>query len=131
MWAHWVEMRTEWGSIYGASWGAVESDLSMEQVLDQRQASFFAQSTAPLAIVVEDGPASQQAEASAREIHDVVLSAADVPWPASRFVVSQAWWIASELGRRTSQLQVRYSDRWTGSTAVSRWARRTARLTSS
>ena len=104
-WAEWVEMRSEFGSTYGAHWRAVESDRSMEDVLTDLQKKFFAEphpmlTFAQTAVDAEAaGPTEQQPEGE--------RPAAVAPLePAQRFVLAQAWWIASELCRRRSSLRV-------------------------
>lgn len=110
-WADWVEKRTEWGSTYGASWSAVESDEPMEKVLASLRAEFFSEphpiKTFSLP-VPEDHSAEEDSDAAEDESeHEREDSQeAEHAEPAQRFVLAQSWWIAAELTRRHPELLV-------------------------
>ena len=106
LWAHWVEKRTEWGSTYGASWSAVESDEPMDKVLTDLRAEFLMEShpikMLPLPDPEQDSDVPE--EDSEDDEEDSVEPGPEEP--AQRFVIAQSWWIASELVRRHPQLVV-------------------------
>lgn len=103
-WAEWVEMRTEWGSTYGASWSAVESDEPMEQILGELQADFFAEPhpVGKLYISSDGGITSKEDSDDTEEDFEATANVN----PAKRFVIAQSWWVASELARRHPELIV-------------------------
>jgi len=120
LWSHWVEKRTEWGSTYGASWSAIESDDSMEQVLTELRAEFFSDPHPSMKVMAsvsvgykEDSESSEEDSEAPKE--DSVEVA---PEPAERFMLAQTWWIASEFARMHSDWAIRYGDHLTYLTLV-------------
>jgi hypothetical protein len=106
LWAHWVEKRTEWGSTYGASWSAVESDEPMDKVLTDLRAEFLMEShpikMLPLPDPEQDSDVPE--EDSEDDEEDSVEPGPEEP--AQRFLIAQSWWVASELVRRHPELVV-------------------------
>ena len=96
---HWVEKRTEWGSTYGASWSAVESNEPMEKILTDLRAEFLHEAH-PIKMI----PLPDPEEDSGEDEEDSKESGPDEP--AQRFVNAQSWWIAAELVRRHPELVV-------------------------
>lgn len=109
LWAHWVEKRTEWGSTYGASWSAVESDESMEKVLTDLRAEFLSESH-PMKKISEPVGADEKEDSEATKEDfgedEEDSEELELDEPAQRFVVAQSWWIAAELVRRHPELLV-------------------------
>lgn len=106
VWAHWVEKRTEWGSTYGASWSAIESDAPMDKVLMDLRAEFLLESHPIKKIFLPDveeefATPEEASEALKEDSEDVGPGE-----PAQRFVLAQSWWIAAELVRRHPELLV-------------------------
>lgn len=106
LWADWVENRTEWGSTYGASWSAVESDEPMEEILTGLRTEFFSEPHPVTMISLPELPEDSGApeEDSVEDEEDSEESGPSDP--AQRFVIAQSWWIAAELARRHPELLV-------------------------
>lgn len=87
----WLAMREETTSAYGPNWSSIDADESMETVIEVMVAEFLA---------VEHPPKILMGEV--RDVHDSEeFAQVTAPMePAIRRVVSESWWIASELVAR-------------------------------
>ena len=101
-WAAHVQMRAEMPSAYNGVWGGVESDKSLEEVVDTLRAEFFAKHGPP---AKAPEPVASVAESTVEEDEEDEGDDEDdgdepvVPGPAGRFVYAQSWWIAAQLAR--------------------------------
>jgi hypothetical protein len=111
LWSHWVQKRTEYGSTYGASWRAIESDEPMATVLAEVQFLFFAVAHPVKKILIPDGENEESKEdfesleedpdASEEEEEE---EEEEESHPAQRFILAQSWWVGAELVRRHPEL---------------------------
>lgn len=104
-WPNWVEKRTQWGSTYGASWSAVESDESMAAVLSKLRAKFFSEPHPIKKILASPGVTKEDSGDLKEDFEH-----GDQSEPAQRLLLAQSWWVASEILRRHPELALRGDD---------------------
>ncbi|TDW28931.1 hypothetical protein EDD25_0601 [Cryobacterium psychrophilum] len=90
----WLAMREETTSTYGANWSPIDTNQPMEVVIESMVAEFLAVEH-PTLTHVADVPDIHDAE-DVDEPAPVVAPAT----PAMRRIISESWWIASELATR-------------------------------
>ncbi len=109
-WEHWLEKRSEWGSTYGASWGAIDSEESMESIIEALQEEFFSadHTNKVLEVPTLHVPASEDdfLQGDGDDVEDDEIESTLPTTPSPRFVLSQSWWIAAELVRRNPNLMI-------------------------
>lgn len=109
LWPRWVAKRVGWGSMQGTSWDGVESELPMQEVLEQIRAEYFAERHPPVTFALDgDGSISDKEDSDASDESEAEEDSGDhgdeqPAELAARFVIAQSWWIASELARRHPQ----------------------------
>lgn len=97
-WAEHLAYLTDTSSAYNANWSVVSSDLAMQETMEVVWQGFLASNppTEPVPFTVEE-PADSPAEVT--------------PEPAERFLLAQAWWVASEFARRHPSWAIRFGDK--------------------
>jgi hypothetical protein len=102
-WAEWLDEKTYASSAYGANWGVVTSESSLQSAYESVLHDFL--ETAPTAPLFLPGDAENDEVAETARNSDE-----SIPWgyvrPAARFEIERSWWIAAELVRRHPELAV-------------------------
>jgi hypothetical protein len=96
-WEEHLAYLTDTSSAYNANWSVVSSERSMQETMEALWQGFLASNppTEPLPFTVEE-PADSPGEVT--------------PEPAERFLLAQAWWVASEFARRHPNWAIRFGD---------------------
>lgn len=119
-WAGHLEYLTYSTSAYNANWSIVESDGTMQEVLDALQKEFLAEAHPVKHFVASDDFADTKEDSEVhkedceapKEDSAETEASTDEPqfYPATRFVLAQTWWVASEFVRRHPDWAIRYGD---------------------
>jgi hypothetical protein len=112
-WAGHLEYLTETASAYNANWSAVESERSMQEVIEALHSTFLADSHPVKSFVAPDSHLSPHQESEGREEDSAEPDVSKDPLqvhPATRFVLAQTWWVVSEFMRRHPDWAIRYGD---------------------
>lgn len=90
----WLAMREETTSTYGANWSSIDTDESMETVIEAMAAEFLAVEHPQMTFIADaaDSPNASEVDEPGRS----TLSEA----PSLRRIIAESWWIASELAAR-------------------------------
>ena len=96
-WAEHLAYLTDTSWAYNANWSIVSSEGPMQETMEAVWQGFLASNppTGPVPFTIEE-PADSPAEVT--------------PEPAERFLLAQAWWVASEFARRHPNWAIRFHD---------------------
>lgn len=112
-WAGHLEYLTETASAYNANWSVVESERSMQELIEALHSTFLADSHPVKNFEAPESQLNPHQESDGGEEDSAEPEVSTDPpqvHPATRFVLAQTWWVASEFVHRHPDWAIRYGD---------------------